>query len=175
MRGLTVDTQVVVGVVVVLVLAVIAVLVIRGRRRDAALYAGSGGADAVPQGPTCLLCRRALSPYDEVAGFNERAARELIGRLPTAHPETDPAGNPRWLAHGACARHAGVDLSAAAPAGSATSGEVSCPACGNPFKPASLRFVTKEDVDRYGPDPVQCPQCGHMWNAGRNITTLPDF
>lgn len=174
-RGeLTLDTPVfVLGLVIVLAVIVVAVVVIRGRRRDAR---GSGSAPAVPQGPTCLLCRRALSPYDGVAGFNERAARELIGRMPTVPPAgTDPAGNQRWLAHFTCARHAGVDPSSAAPAVSAKAGELTCPACGNRFNPPSLTFVTKAEVDRYGPDPVECAKCGHIWNAGRTITTLPDF
>jgi predicted Zn finger-like uncharacterized protein len=54
----------------------------------------------------------------------------------------------------------------------ANSGDLICPACGTQFRPPDIMILTKADVRRYGRDPVQCPKCDHIWNAGRKIKRI---
>jgi hypothetical protein len=136
----------------------------------------------VSQDPACLLCRRTLRPSDQVVGYNEQAVRELLGRMPTDRPAgTDPSGQRRWLAHVVCADSAGTDLSTAVPISGdpppagpqpATSRDLTCPACGRRFTPPDIMVITEADARKYGPDPVQCPHCDHIWNAGRDIRRI---
>jgi hypothetical protein len=52
------------------------------------------------------------------------------------------------------------------PPGQAPDGLLTCPSCAHRFKRPDIMILTKADVKRYGRDPVQCPQCHHIWNAG---------
>lgn len=52
------------------------------------------------------------------------------------------------------------------PASQASDGLLTCPACAHRFKRPDIMILTKADVKKYGRDPVQCPQCHHIWNAG---------
>lgn len=56
--------------------------------------------------------------------------------------------------------------------GAAPAGELECPVCAHTFTPPSLMVITKAERRRYGRDPVQCPECHHIWNAGRKIKTI---
>ena len=42
--------------------------------------------------------------------------------------------------------------------------ETRCPSCGHRFAPPRITLVTQAVVDRYGPNPVQCPNCKHIWS-----------
>ena len=42
--------------------------------------------------------------------------------------------------------------------------EVSCPSCGYTFVPPRIMLVTDAVVKRFGPKPVQCPHCRHIWS-----------
>lgn len=42
--------------------------------------------------------------------------------------------------------------------------ETSCPACGHKFMPPRILMVTQAVVARYGPNPVQCPECKNIWS-----------
>lgn len=54
----------------------------------------------------------------------------------------------------------------------ANDGELTCPACGTRFRPPDIMIVSKAEVRKYGRDPVQCPKCDHIWNAGRKIRRI---
>jgi len=43
-------------------------------------------------------------------------------------------------------------------------GEVLCPSCGHAFVPPKVLLVTEAVTKRYGPNPVQCPQCRNIWS-----------
>ncbi|MDI1337931.1 MAG: hypothetical protein PSU94_17255 [Lacunisphaera sp.] len=43
-------------------------------------------------------------------------------------------------------------------------GAISCPACGHGFTPPRITMATQAVIDRYGPNPVQCPGCKHIWS-----------
>jgi hypothetical protein len=173
------DPAIIAGLVVfVLVIVVGVVATVRvPRPRGGALYT----ADPYPRhrpGHACVMCHRSLAPADQVAGYSEQAIRELLGRVPTAQPVTDPSGRRRWLAHARCAEAAGTDLSTAVPIGGgspparsepARPGDLTCPACGRRFTPPNIMVITEADAAKYGPDPVRCPHCDHIWNAGRDI------
>lgn len=45
--------------------------------------------------------------------------------------------------------------------------EVKCPKCAHDFVPPRVLLVTQAVVDRYGPNPVQCPECKHIWSRGK--------
>jgi predicted Zn finger-like uncharacterized protein len=49
---------------------------------------------------------------------------------------------------------------------------LTCPACRTRFRPPDVMVTTHAMARKYGPDPVQCPNCNHIWNAGRNIKTI---
>jgi hypothetical protein len=51
-------------------------------------------------------------------------------------------------------------------------GDLVCPSCAHVFAPPDVMIVTREDVRRYGRDPVQCPECDHIWDARRKIRTI---
>ncbi|MGH3487504.1 MAG: hypothetical protein ACRDP8_06255 [Actinopolymorphaceae bacterium] len=142
---------------------------------------GAGRDTAMPS-LNCLFCHRLIHEKDQVAGLGEAAVRRLLGRVPTETPAaTDPAGNRRWLGHVACASAAGVDLGAATRVGAAArpdppvpaqAGDLVCPSCAHVFAPPDIMIVTRKDVRRYGRDPVQCPECDHIWDARRKIRTI---
>jgi hypothetical protein len=50
--------------------------------------------------------------------------------------------------------------------GSLEIGETICPSCGHKFKRPAIMVLTEADLKKYGRNPVQCPRCGHIWNAG---------
>lgn len=54
----------------------------------------------------------------------------------------------------------------ASPLGGATDRMLTCPSCAHRFKRPDIMIVTKAQVKRYGHDPVQCPRCHLIWNAG---------
>jgi hypothetical protein len=54
-----------------------------------------------------------------------------------------------------------------APGGGTGTGELSCPNCKHGFVPPRVLMVTQAVVDRYGPNPVQCPECKHIWSRGK--------
>ena len=41
-----------------------------------------------------------------------------------------------------------------------------CPSCGHRFEyPRNpIIFVLQAVIDKYGPNPVQCPNCRHIWS-----------
>jgi hypothetical protein len=43
-------------------------------------------------------------------------------------------------------------------------GAAKCPSCKHEFEPPRITFVTQDVVNRYGPNPVQCPNCQHIWS-----------
>jgi hypothetical protein len=45
--------------------------------------------------------------------------------------------------------------------------EVKCPKCAHGFVPPRVLLVTQAVVDRFGPNPVQCPECKHIWSRGK--------
>jgi len=49
-------------------------------------------------------------------------------------------------------------------ANSAPSGSINCPACGHGFTPPRITLATQAVIARYGPNPVQCPSCKHIWS-----------
>ncbi|KMS76561.1 hypothetical protein ACM01_05135 [Streptomyces viridochromogenes] len=58
------------------------------------------------------------------------------------------------------------EVEASPPAGGATDGMLTCPACAHRFKRPDIMIVTKAQVKRYGRDPVQCSRCDLIWDAG---------
>ncbi len=122
----------------------------------------------------CVFCLRPIVGTDHIAAMKENAVRELLGRVPTAHPPTtDPLGNRRWLGHADCAAEAGADLRAAGkvadapPPPSTDPKELICPACGHRFRRPDIVISTEDFARRYGTDAEQCPRCDHVWNTGR--------
>ncbi|MCF1592158.1 hypothetical protein [Streptomyces muensis] len=55
---------------------------------------------------------------------------------------------------------------ASPPGAGATDGMLTCPSCAHRFKRPAIMIVTKAQVKRYGRDPIQCPRCDLIWNAG---------
>jgi hypothetical protein len=49
----------------------------------------------------------------------------------------------------------------------APTGEVKCPSCGHKFMPPRITIITQEQLDRYGPNPVKCSKCNHIWSRGQ--------
>ena len=43
-------------------------------------------------------------------------------------------------------------------------GAINCPACGHGFTPPRITLATQAVIARYGPNPVQCPKCRHIWS-----------
>lgn len=41
--------------------------------------------------------------------------------------------------------------------------ETYCPSCGHVFERPDIIFTTEALVKEYGPEPVQCPNCKHIW------------
>ena len=47
------------------------------------------------------------------------------------------------------------------------SDEEVCPFCGSRFEAPLVTFVTPDIVARYGPHPIQCPECKRIWSGRR--------
>lgn len=43
--------------------------------------------------------------------------------------------------------------------------ELTCPACGHRFRPPDIIVTTEAVARQYGPNPVQCPRCDHIWSG----------
>lgn len=47
--------------------------------------------------------------------------------------------------------------------------EIICPACGHKFEEARAVVTTRAMVEQYGPNPVKCPNCNHIWGLNANV------
>jgi hypothetical protein len=163
----------IIGGIVILGLLVVLIIAIRERRSSVMRPQGALASPIV----FCVFCHRAIGDNDQVAGLNERSVRQLLGRMPTDHSAArDRQGVQRWLSHVACASKAGGDVKNAPRVGGDSrkgkAGGMTCPMCGHKFTPPHVTIVTTDLVKKYGNDPVQCPQCRHTWNGGRDIHTV---
>ena len=43
-------------------------------------------------------------------------------------------------------------------------GKVRCPSCEHSFEPPRITLTHQAIIDRYGPYPIQCPNCRHVWS-----------
>jgi hypothetical protein len=57
-----------------------------------------------------------------------------------------------------------VGLSKGAGPAPGASAEVACPVCGHRFTPPRITLATQAVIAQYGPNPVQCPTCKHIWS-----------
>lgn len=49
---------------------------------------------------------------------------------------------------------------------------LTCPSCAKRFERPDIMIITEADVRKYGRDPVQCPRCSHIWDAGGRPPTI---
>ena len=52
--------------------------------------------------------------------------------------------------------------------------EVSCPSCGHKFVPPRVIVAPQAIYDKYGPNPVQCPNCKHVWGEDGKERSEPE-